>query len=59
MGEEGTEILRVVVRETLTKDLIERLIYDIVEVTEGLAGKCEFEFERIEPPTSFSCVSSF
>ncbi|KAF8993980.1 pyridoxal phosphate-dependent transferase [Cyathus striatus] len=35
-GEEKTEILRVVVRETLTKDLTERLIVDILEITESL-----------------------
>ncbi|KAF8621774.1 hypothetical protein AX15_007510 [Amanita polypyramis BW_CC] len=31
-----TEILRVVVRETLSEDLIERLIVDILEITESL-----------------------
>ncbi|KAF8639285.1 hypothetical protein AX16_010357 [Volvariella volvacea WC 439] len=36
MGEEKTEILRVVVRETLTEDLVERLIVDILETTESL-----------------------
>ncbi|KAF8999153.1 glutamate decarboxylase [Cyathus striatus] len=37
-GEEKTEILRVVVRETLTEDLTERLIVDILEITESLMG---------------------
>lgn len=35
-NEEATEILRVVVRETLSTDLIERLIVDILEITESL-----------------------
>ncbi|KAJ7201678.1 glutamate decarboxylase [Mycena pura] len=35
-GEAETQILRVVVRETLSEDLIERLIVDILEITEGL-----------------------
>ncbi|THU91412.1 glutamate decarboxylase [Dendrothele bispora CBS 962.96] len=35
-GEENTEMLRVVVRETLSEDLIERLITDIFEVTESI-----------------------
>ena len=37
MGAEEIEILRVVVRETLSEDLVERLIIDILEVTENLA----------------------
>ncbi|KAF5364790.1 hypothetical protein D9758_009317 [Tetrapyrgos nigripes] len=35
-GEESTEMLRVVVRETLSEDLMEKLITDIVEVTESI-----------------------
>nr|GAT54830.1 glutamate decarboxylase [Mycena chlorophos] len=35
-GSSDVEILRVVVRETLSEDLIERLIVDILEITEGL-----------------------
>ncbi|KAF8877197.1 pyridoxal phosphate-dependent transferase [Infundibulicybe gibba] len=35
-GAEDTEILRVVVRETLSEDLIERLIVDLLETTESL-----------------------
>ncbi|KAK7451042.1 glutamate decarboxylase gad1 [Stygiomarasmius scandens] len=35
-GEENAEMLRVVVRETLSEDLTERLIADIIEVTESL-----------------------
>ncbi|KAF5349192.1 hypothetical protein D9756_009372 [Leucocoprinus leucothites] len=37
-GAEDVEILRVVVRETLTEDLIERLIVDLLEITESLQG---------------------
>ncbi|KIY49774.1 glutamate decarboxylase [Fistulina hepatica ATCC 64428] len=33
-GEEQTEMLRVVVRESVTQDLMERLIVDILEITE-------------------------
>ncbi|KAF5336532.1 hypothetical protein D9611_006541 [Ephemerocybe angulata] len=35
---EGTEILRVVVRETLSEDLMERLIIDILSIAESLMG---------------------
>jgi len=35
-GAEDVEILRVVVRETLSEDLIERFIVDILEITEQL-----------------------
>ncbi|EEB94166.1 hypothetical protein MPER_07066, partial [Moniliophthora perniciosa FA553] len=35
-GEKDTEILRVVVRETLSEDLIERLVADILEVMETI-----------------------
>ncbi|KAJ6491385.1 glutamate decarboxylase [Mycena vitilis] len=35
-GEADTQILRVVVRETLSEDLVERLIVDILEVAESL-----------------------
>ncbi|KAK1227642.1 glutamate decarboxylase gad1 [Marasmius sp. AFHP31] len=37
-GEENTEILRVVVRETLSADLIEKLVVDILQVTESMMG---------------------
>ncbi|KIL60323.1 hypothetical protein M378DRAFT_168204 [Amanita muscaria Koide BX008] len=36
-NEENTEILRVVVRESLSEDLIERLVTDLLEIVEGLA----------------------
>jgi glutamate decarboxylase len=36
LGAEEVEILRVVVRETLSQDLVERLIVDILEITEQL-----------------------
>ncbi|KAH6900950.1 glutamate decarboxylase [Coprinopsis sp. MPI-PUGE-AT-0042] len=35
-GAEDIELLRVVVRETLSEDLVERLIVDILEITESL-----------------------
>ncbi|KAL9709965.1 glutamate decarboxylase gad1 [Leucoagaricus gongylophorus] len=38
-GAEDVEILRVVVRETLTEDLIERLVVDLLEITESLQGE--------------------
>ncbi|KAF5318664.1 hypothetical protein D9619_010690 [Psilocybe cf. subviscida] len=37
-GAEEVEILRVVVRETLSEDLLERLITDILSITESLQG---------------------
>ncbi|KAF8908628.1 glutamate decarboxylase [Gymnopilus junonius] len=39
LGAEDVEILRVVVRETLSEDLIERLVVDILAITESLACK--------------------
>jgi len=38
LGAEDVEILRVVVRESVTEDLIERLIIDLLEITESLDG---------------------
>ncbi|KAG9218226.1 hypothetical protein CCMSSC00406_0005907 [Pleurotus cornucopiae] len=35
-GAEDVEILRIVVRETLSEDLVERLVVDILEITESL-----------------------
>ncbi|KXN86662.1 Glutamate decarboxylase [Leucoagaricus sp. SymC.cos] len=37
-GASDVEILRVVVRETLTEDLVERFIVDLFEITESLRG---------------------
>ncbi|EDR02060.1 glutamate decarboxylase [Laccaria bicolor S238N-H82] len=42
LGAAEVEILRVVVRETLSQDLVERLIVDILEITEKLLGKTRF-----------------
>jgi len=39
LGAESVEILRVVVRETLSEDLIERLVVDIISITESLTTK--------------------
>jgi len=41
-NEEKVELLRIVVRESLTTDLIERLITDILEVTESLMKDASF-----------------
>lgn len=38
-GEKDTEMLRVVVRETLSEDLTERLIADIIETTESMMSE--------------------
>ena len=38
-GEEQTEMLRVVMRESITEDLVERLVVDILECAEAFMGK--------------------
>ncbi|KAJ3868004.1 glutamate decarboxylase [Lentinula novae-zelandiae] len=38
-GEKDTEMLRVVVRETLSEDLTERLIADIIDITESMMSE--------------------
>ncbi|KAF7430357.1 hypothetical protein PC9H_006062 [Pleurotus ostreatus] len=40
-GAEDVEILRIVVRETLSEDLVERLVVDILEITESLMTMME------------------
>lgn len=40
-GEEQTEMLRVVMRESITEDLVERLVVDILECAEAFMGECE------------------
>ncbi|KAF8157049.1 glutamate decarboxylase [Crassisporium funariophilum] len=59
LGAEDVEILRVVVRETLSEDLIERLIIDILEVTENLKGQCAkmILFDQMGPLTNNSISS--
>ncbi|KAK4151456.1 glutamate decarboxylase [Chaetomidium leptoderma] len=42
-GENGTEILRVVVRVSMSFDLLDRLVTDIVQVTETLMDKDEVD----------------
>ena len=47
MNESGTEILRVVVRESMAMDLLDRMIADICGVTESLM-KIEGTFDIAE-----------
>jgi len=47
-NEEKIEILRVVVRETMTFDLLEHLITDIVEVTETLIEHDEIDLQALK-----------
>jgi glutamate decarboxylase len=47
--EEGTEILRVVVRETMSMDLLDRLITDIFSVTEGVMNSDEIDLKAWQP----------
>ncbi|KAF9041418.1 glutamate decarboxylase [Panaeolus papilionaceus] len=49
-GAESVDILRVVVRETLSEDLIERLIIDILEVASSLAGQDGVLFAMLSAP---------
>lgn len=48
-GEEKTEILRVVVRESLSLDMIDRLITDIIEVTELLMKTDTADLAAFQP----------
>ena len=47
--EEGTEILRVVVRETMSMDLLDRLIADIFSVTENIMNSDEIDLKVWQP----------
>jgi glutamate decarboxylase len=47
-NEEKTEILRVVVRESMSLDLLDRLITDIVEVTETLMENDQIDLSMIQ-----------
>ena len=49
---EKTEILRVVVRETLTIDMIDRLVTDIVNVTETLMNSDTMDLATWQPVRS-------
>ncbi|KAJ6572001.1 pyridoxal phosphate-dependent transferase [Mycena capillaripes] len=51
-GEAETQILRVVVRETLSEDLCERLIVDILETTELLMGTSAYSRSTFADPSS-------
>ena len=47
--EEKTEILRVVVRESMSLDLLDRLITDIIAVTEQLMGTDSLDLVAFQP----------
>ncbi|ETN40157.1 glutamate decarboxylase [Cyphellophora europaea CBS 101466] len=47
-NEEKIEILRVVVRESMSMDLLDRLISDIVSVTQDLMGADEFDLASLQ-----------
>ncbi|KAK7059640.1 glutamate decarboxylase [Favolaschia claudopus] len=51
-GEAETEMLRIVVRETLSEDLCERLIVDILEITEALMGTSMYSRSTFVDPSS-------
>lgn len=48
-GEEKTQILRVVVRETLSLDMIDRLVTDICHVTEGMTSSDSIDLAAWQP----------
>ncbi|KAK4042128.1 glutamate decarboxylase [Parachaetomium inaequale] len=47
-GEDGTEILRVVIRVSMSFDLLDRLVTDIVQVTEMLMEKDEVDLSVLQ-----------
>ena len=47
--EDSTEILRVVVRETMSMDLLDRLISDIFAVTENVMNSDEIDLKVWQP----------
>jgi len=51
-NEEKTEILRVVVRETLSLDMIDRLVTDIISVTETVLKSNESDLAAYQPVSS-------
>ena len=52
--EEKIEILRVVVRESMSRDLLDRLITDIFEVTETLMQTDSTDLQAYQPSSSTS-----
>ncbi|KAK3330468.1 pyridoxal phosphate-dependent transferase [Apodospora peruviana] len=46
--EDGTEILRVVIRESMSFDLLDRLVTDLVQVTETLMGNDQADLEILQ-----------
>jgi len=55
-GAEEVEMLRVVVRETLSEDLIERLIVDILSITESLTTEEGNIFAAVTAPKGVQAV---
>lgn len=53
-GEEKTEILRVVVRETMSLDLLDRLISDIIAVTEVIMKTDQVDLSVWQPSATQS-----
>lgn len=53
-GEEKTEILRIVVRESMTLNLLDRLINDIIVVTEGVMKSEDIDLSAWQPFTKVS-----
>ena len=51
-NEEKTEILRVVVRESMSLDLLDRLISDIISVTENLVESDAFDLSALQGAAS-------
>ena len=51
-NEEKTEILRVVVRETMSMDLLDRLIADIFSITETLMQTDAVDLQAYQPSQS-------
>lgn len=50
--EEKTEILRIVVRESMSLDLLDRLISDIISVTEQLINSDAMDLSAFQPATT-------
>jgi len=57
-GEDKTEILRVVVRESLSLDMIDRLVRDIIAVTEMLMKTDATDLAAFEPSAAPSAEKS-
>ena len=51
--EDKTEILRVVVRESMSLDLLDRLVSDIISVTQDLMGSDAFDLAALQGAATF------